>query len=1788
MIRRTRAWTASWPTSTPPWRRPAWGARSSPSGRAALSLATVGAAAGQPLSIQFTAGDPTGTVLGFISGQVALPSGDASVRLVASAHLGSFTATSSPSSPAIIISGTPFGGSTPTVAVNPNFAGVDGFATLTPQEMLGLFDQFGGWLDNLQSSPSLAVTLPLVGGQTVGSLLDLKQAFETAVTNAMTVAPPATAPIVAAVGGGATGGNLAPGTYFIEYTFTNAAGAETATSPESLPFTVAAGDVPKVTLPALPMGITGYKLYLGSSPGGPTTFYASGVGPSVLSGASSFTVNLSGAAVANGSTPPAGSTTMPAFGTAQDLAAALAAALDVPASSIDPNYDPTSHELTFHITASTTLPAVSGSLALGSSLGALGGVVQTGGTVSLTPSVSFDTILGIDLSSATIQGISAAPTQGFLAEGASFQLSLGGGHPVTISLAATPAIASKTPPANGQLSGNVHFTLTVGSAAPVAVTVAQDPNNSSLSDLVNDINAALGQAGLGLSVIARDLGGVLSLWPIGNAVGSALTIQIQAGDPAATSLGFVDGQTTSTPDPSIADLVNEINAAISTTALAKEVTAGYSVSAPAMIASTTAPADGQLSGDAHFTLTLGSRAPIAVTVASVANNTSLSALVNDINAALAPALAAAGESNDVVAGLDGSSVTLSTAGDALPLPLTIHITPGDPAATSLGFSDDQSSSPTALLTLAPSATAATSDLVIHANPLDLQSPPTVDTLGFQDGQTAVAGTLFVRNPSISGSIQLTASGLNASAQLGFLGIGVVNGQGTAVANVSLQLTDPQQAGDTGASNRINLSTLQAALSGIVLTASSEAPGDGQLQGVGTFQVTLGSGAPVSVTVTTPSTNATLDDLVNDINSGLAAANLASLVVAGRVGGHLRLSTKGLGVAPSLTIAVAPGDPATALGFASGQSASDLLASTRYTVTASQPVPSNVQIGGSANFTITVGSGSPVAVTVKTNPTDATIDDLVRDVNAGLVAAGLGTEFFAGRAGSNLTLTAWGVNASGFTLHVESGDPAGSVLGFADGQAAITPWSSVVPTYVLTAANAGPADGTIGQASDFTIQLGSGSPVAVDVPAVAGNTSLDDLIAELNTALEAAGLGGKVVAGSDGSQLTVTTSGFGAMPVTIASDPANNPESTDLLNLLGFHDGQVSDSPTFAPTITGDAHLTLPIQVKPDPLALIAPGTTPVISLTWANLADPSSLDLSYNSAMDRLLELRDVSAGDIIQGLTQVGDYLSNLSVSGALAAKLPVLNESIGDIVGFAGQFQTWVGSFADDPGATVQTLLQQLDEAFDVPTGSPLISLGLDDAEIVASAAGTLSGTGHFTLTLGSGAPVSVTVTSTTSNPSLAALVGDLDAGLDAAGLAGSVVAGVVGDALSLLTTGAAAASSLVVQIASGDPAAALGFADGQAAEAAIKLSLNLQDSVNTTLPVDLNLTPLKIAGATNLFDAHDSAPVKVQADADLSLAVGFDLNAGGSPVPFLYDSSSLKFDAKVSGTDLNFSAAVGPLGLFIEGGSVELNDGTSDQGPAVFQVTMVPSPGTAGRISLSSLTPSSVVVTLTGQANATLPVYFPTSSTPLGGEPPTNDIELNVGDLGDIADTTTLTGPPLGSAISGIDVSTDLDAVEEGWDQVISFLSGVLDTNILGSELPMVGKSLGQAIAFLNNLHDTVLDQLEAQAGASAEALGTLAVQTALVERWGRRTGVAAGGEREGGDLARRCNGHHHARRWRRVRTEPEGLAILDVVGGIQRRHPGARVESQRRREGGLHVHPPVRLRRRQDRRVLRRHE
>ena len=93
--------------------------------------------------------------------------------------------------------------------------------------------------------------------------------------NAVPTAAPTAAPAATPTGGGATGGLLAPGTYRLRFTESNGLG-ETTASPFGATLVVAAGNVPRVTFPALKPGNVARNLYIAPA-SGPETLHTAGI-----------------------------------------------------------------------------------------------------------------------------------------------------------------------------------------------------------------------------------------------------------------------------------------------------------------------------------------------------------------------------------------------------------------------------------------------------------------------------------------------------------------------------------------------------------------------------------------------------------------------------------------------------------------------------------------------------------------------------------------------------------------------------------------------------------------------------------------------------------------------------------------------------------------------------------------------------------------------------------------------------------------------------------------------------------------------------------------------------------------------------------------------------------------------------------------------------------------------------------------------------------------------------------------------------------------------------------------------------------------------------------------------------------------------------------------------------------------------------------------------------------------------------------------------------------------------
>ncbi|MCU0868216.1 MAG: hypothetical protein MUF30_01235, partial [Burkholderiales bacterium] len=311
---------------------------------------------------------------------------------------------------------------------------------------------------------------------------------------------------------------------------------------------------------------------------------------------------------------------------------------------------------------------------------------------------------------------------------------------------------------------------------------------------------------------------------------------------------------------------------------------------------------------------------------------------------------------------------------------------------------------------------------------------------------------------------------------------------------------------------------------------------------------------------------------------------------------------------------------------------------------------------------------------------------------------------------------------------------------------------------------------------------------------------------------------------------------------------------------------------------------------------------------------------------------------------------------------------------------------------------------------------------------------------------------------------------------------VAGKFGDARSALQSAGAqtiqqlerrleqafgiAANALTMQLTGTDIAFSLDLSVAlPPAQQQIALDLDLG-----TLAGFTNTDGNNLAGVAHLIDVGGDARLDVQAAAVLNLDFGFDLSNPAAPRAYIRDDSDLALTARVSGSDLDFSAAIGPIGIFVRDGSVRLDNGAGI--PAAFTVGFNPVAG--DKLYSNQWGTGAITTTLVGSASATLPVYFPTAANPVGGAG-NNNIQLTIGNLANLAGTTTLTAPNLAAEIGSIDLFNDLGSLLGGIDMILATIQDAIDGEVFGVSLPFVGNSLAGSVQFIQDLRTDIIQRL-----------------------------------------------------------------------------------------------------------------
>ena len=234
---------------------------------------------------------------------------------------------------------------------------------------------------------------------------------------------------------------------------------------------------------------------------------------------------------------------------------------------------------------------------------------------------------------------------------------------------------------------------------------------------------------------------------------------------------------------------------------------------------------------------------------------------------------------------------------------------------------------------------------------------------------------------------------------------------------------------------------------------------------------------------------------------------------------------------------------------------------------------------------------------------------------------------------------------------------------------------------------------------------------------------------------------------------------------------------------------------------------------------------------------------------------------------------------------------------------------------------------------------------------------------------------------------------------------------------------------------------------------------------IPLNLGANALSLG-----LDADASATLDLETNLLFDLSFGLDLTDGAvdSDDFFIRSSDGLILQAAITTTDLNIDLNFGFIDLVVDSGSVDLDAELNIQ-------WLNPDADAKGNISFQELQNTDLTdllaISTTGQAEAVLPVDSTLLPFAIGGDP---TITLSTNDL--------FNGQSL-----QVDFNSDFDPVGEFNDSVaeaiLDGLSGLADfgddvdsSSALSTQIPLLGKSVGDLVDVGGILRDRVLTPIE----------------------------------------------------------------------------------------------------------------
>ncbi|RPI46984.1 MAG: LEPR-XLL domain-containing protein, partial [Betaproteobacteria bacterium] len=912
------------------------------------------------------------------------------------------------------------------------------------------------------------------------------------------------------------------------------------------------------------------------------------------------------------------------------------------------------------------------------------------------------------------------------------------------------------------------------------------------------------------------------------------------------------------------------------------------------------------------------------------------------------------------------------------------------------------------------------------------------SFGFDlDSQLAPQEAFFVDIDAFDASVVANEAGLDFGANIGFLGTNVAGGSFNLDAALALGLSNP----DNDPEGHITLAELVGTtLEGLVAFTPT-----GSFSANFPISVALGSFAPASTALTVNGNP--LDPASIVVN--VAGSNAEDILNFGRANKFIvaeALQQVG-GWLDSLDASAAF---AQAFPFAQGVKFSDVLnlgqAFSEGFLDLLEAAPGVPVFDNAQQFAQKIadvmfgGDAGPVALNYNPSTNQLTfhlrLDRTFADVSAPV--------------GFSVNLSPLGGLATSSNLQVSADGRIEFTIGF--------DLSPFVATWI--GATDLPLNGVLSADATFNVRVNDAvATTLVTVARDPTNTTRSALVADINAALQGAGVTG-LAASLQGSKLrfTVTGNALGAnLQFNVPNDATNTAKSELGLPAVGFA-GDGLTSKTFLRDIRVTGHAAFAAA------DVDATGAFGIFQVGIANgtVSGEASVDVQVRKSGNAAIP---IYMGELYQVVNAIPSYTA-ITRSGAVSGNLPIALQGpqIIDLPGAPRVQFSMSNPF--EPATLSITLVDlaplQAYQSFDIAD----VIAGLTS---LANFFNSVEGFSHLDRKL----------------PLLNRSVTDLV----------SFVNNFQSAVASLQSAGPVTVQQLEQKLEQAFGVAGAGVTLTLTATDLL-INLHLTEQVPASmqqLAMDLDLGSLaggnpNLAGVGHLIDVGGSAKLNVSAGADLVLNFGFDLTTPSNPRPYIRDDSTLALTAHVTGSNLDFDAAVGPLGLFVRDGTARLDDGAGT--PAAF--TLVFNPTAGDKWYSNTWSTGIVTAALQGEVHATLPVYFPLATNLLG------NIQLDIGALANIAGTTVLTAPNIAAEIQAINLFDDMDALVQGIDLILAGIQDAMDGEFLGLKLPIIGDSLKDEAKFVDTLRQEIKTALELAFGGGASS--AIAVQQALFDALG----------------------------------------------------------------------------------------